>query len=1089
MAFIGSTWALVVNRFLQIAAATLIACSPAVGQVVTQPAMADDQAAAQAAELQAAPAADTRVGSDRVTQEQQRQELIEQAYDAYLEGELETAVEKTEKLYRLARELYGDSDDRVRGRLDELALFHLELEQPAVALDYARQAEALTREAYPATDWRVADAKENVELVDALTTLPRTRRQRFLDAQRQVELASEVHDTPKEFQLIQYRIEVLIELLGERRLTVVEEMLSLQHRLIQQGKILGVDRRLARLEKLTAQISQPPNTVLGQLYFCWATLAEAQEEPQAAEEYYQKAILAFSAAGSLNHPDYAIVHNNLAVMLDIDERYEEALHHYQIASKLWREQLGGGDHNYERMIDNLVRLQRTTGLNALDDRDWELAAERLRDGIANVLATWGADDYRLPELRADLRRVGLLKRMAPMQLDKYDQTVELNLAANAATDEGDWDKANTLQGERRDLVYELFGPNSYEGVLAQFDYAWTLPDGEESVTALEALLEPLRQTIGDRHPEYARLLKELARQFDEPDKTALDRITRAAEIYANAGGKDDRDYLSALCLQGRILAWRADRRAETVLQEACTRLEALGETDILEYANALSDLGGYYQQGGWPIKALEPSTKAVAVARKIPDFSASELATLLNELANAYFSIERYDEAIDLYVESVDLERNAEDRSECDFCMSLYNVGELFFAREQFAEALPYYQELLAVCQEGDSICFESCFDGGISLAASHRRLEQYEEARQALDDLQTLLGSVDASNTGLRNEFTLRIAVQHMAIDRDVGDLTTARERVASIWQQLDPGAARQSNPDASAIHRRGPGAAGLDPYDWSGLLTEVANLAQEVNETAVMLAAREAYAEFAEEFYSDEPWLVADARCELAEARREAALSPEQRDELADANALWDRAYGELSDEAGRANIGAMEQAFAIKKRLLGEDHREVIVWQIDLGAERRDVGRIEQAYADFLQAANLRRNLLGQRHEDTADAQIFAAVAARRTGRLAKAEELLQEALTTRTLLYGPEHTRLAEIYHSLAILYLDMGRYASALAPAIEARDRFRLGYGEESFDYANSLRTLYGVYDSLDEYGKALTALLESHNIYKKLCEP
>ncbi|MEM9659601.1 MAG: tetratricopeptide repeat protein, partial [Planctomycetota bacterium] len=470
-------------------------------------------------------------------------------------------------------------------------------------------------------------------------------------------------------------------------------------------------------------------------------------------------------------------------MLDNLERQEEARTHYLAASDLWAEQLDTTDWEYLRIVDNLTWLEWALGRAAEEQHDWQLAEERFRSAQKRAQAFAEPGDYRTKELRHDLARVGRLRRMSTDQIRQFDETRRLDAASRDAADAGDFDQAGLLAQRRRDLVVELFGASSPDAVGAEFDVVWLMPDSEESRAAYESLAARIPHFFGEQHPTYGDVLLELARQFEEPDDAALARAKQAATIFANTRGKEHRDYVRALALQGRILLRRIDPAAEATLLEAKTRLEQQGETEDATYVDVLSDLASFYSEEGRPTRALPYAIDAVAAARNVAEYFPYELSTLVNELANAYYNIERYDEALELYVESTNLLRDVGDRDECSFRITLFNTGELFYARGEFAKAQLYYEELFDACASGPA-CNDACLDGGVSLAAALRRQQEYDAADRVLGRVEKLLDVVDESERGIANEYRARVDLQRAAILRDQSDEESARAAISQLWR-----------------------------------------------------------------------------------------------------------------------------------------------------------------------------------------------------------------------------------------------------------------------------------------------------------------
>ena len=1028
---------------------------------------ADDRAPTHAAE---SPSVDQDMNRRRLR-------LLADARRKYLDADVEAAIALTRQALQLDRELFGPDDLRAAWRLRTLANYHLELEQSGEALRLAHESAELIRSTHDAETWQAEDASRFIEVTEAISTLPRSKRQRFLHAARQTETADERHNWELALAAAQYRAGVLLELFGDRHLSVVSELLTIEDRLIQMHVTDASRGQLHRLERLIPQISKTPNPEYGRLFLARALLAENEEDAAAAERYYQQAIDVFTASNLPFDENLPMAHNNYAVLLDESGRYSDAVPHYRVAGETWAQELDDTCWIYYRIQGNRVRVEQQSALAAVDAHDWDQAEQHIRTALRILRNTWGETDYRIPEYEADLEWIGRLRELSAGELADFDRVRVLREASDAAANAEEYDRAIELARQRRDLTRKLFGESSLETARAEFSIAWLETDSPELEARYEELAADFRTHLGPMHPEYAQILQELVRLDDRYDARTFRRGAQAVEAYAHAHGKDSWEYASMLALHGKNLQRAGKPEAEAILVEAKTRLQNLGRTDSVEYFELLFDLGSIYNEQGRPMAALPLLRQSVELGRTFEDYDPAVFSTTINELANTYYSIEQYDLALEYYVESIEMERDAPTRVECNFRMSLRNTGELYFARDDYEASIRYFRELFDSCHTQAMECYGSCLDGMISLASLHRRQEHYVKAGLVLDHLERMLAGEGEIPADYASDLRARLELQRMAVARDQGSWRVAKEKLHQLWTRLKPPIGAQSPED------RGRSAdAALTDDQWANLLVELYGMADELEDLPAGVEIRQTYAEFARSYYADEPWLIAEAKCDLDEARQRAALTDDQRATLRQADARWDEGFD-------ATDLVAMREAIDLRVSIVGEKHRDVATQLLDLAWLELERGKVEQAYLRYEAAAEIRRELLTDDHVETAYAKRFAAIAARKAVDFEGSARLLHEALAAEQRVLGPNHVDLADTYHSQAILYISMGNYASALSAAIEASERYELRDGELSRNYANSLRTLYGAYDALGEKELANKSLIKSHNILKEITDP
>jgi CHAT domain-containing protein len=259
---------------------------------------------------------------------------------------------------------------------------------------------------------------------------------------------------------------------------------------------------------------------------------------------------------------------------------------------------------------------------------------------------------------------------------------------------------------------------------------------------------------------------------------------------------------------------------------------------------------------------------------------------------------------------------------------------------------------------------------------------------------------------------------------------------------------------------------------------------------------------------------WRVVEARWYRGAGERLAALSPEQRRRLSEAQALF--LQGGRHSTAGRTAEAHRSYLACLDIRLavLGEKHPDTSGVLNNLAATARDAGDWRSALSLYRRAVQASRESLGPRHLRTA--RVLAnlagmlvslgdptavrmhqeslairrevlgesnveyqlglqnlAVAYHRGGKLDAALTLYREVLEYRRRRFGENATEVATVLSNLGILHIDRGELAQARPLLERARDIRKARRGEKHPEYGNSLNNLGGL---LLEQGDARGAL-------------
>ncbi|HKV07165.1 MAG TPA: serine/threonine-protein kinase [Thermoanaerobaculia bacterium] len=169
---------------------------------------------------------------------------------------------------------------------------------------------------------------------------------------------------------------------------------------------------------------------------------------------------------------------------------------------------------------------------------------------------------------------------------------------------------------------------------------------------------------------------------------------------------------------------------------------------------------------------------------------------------------------------------------------------------------------------------------------------------------------------------------------------------------------------------------------------------------------------------------------------------------------------AHGQRAElDASRA---ALEEALAMRRKILGEEHPDAAISHSELGRTLFDQGRLDEAEAHFRSALAIRRKALGPVHHETATSMSDLGLLLRQKGDRAGAEALFRETLAVTRQSSGPQHPDVATALANLALTVNERGDHAAAEAMFREALAIGRASLGREHPGNAQRLANLAGV---------------------------
>ncbi|KAH3743270.1 tetratricopeptide repeat protein [Pelomyxa schiedti] len=164
--------------------------------------------------------------------------------------------------------------------------------------------------------------------------------------------------------------------------------------------------------------------------------------------------------------------------------------------------------------------------------------------------------------------------------------------------------------------------------------------------------------------------------------------------------------------------------------------------------------------------------------------------------------------------------------------------------------------------------------------------------------------------------------------------------------------------------------------------------------------------------------------------------------------------------------------EESLKIRKRLHGEESREVAASMCSLAILFRKMGKYDKAEPLYSGSCVLRKKLLGLNHPETAMSYNGLGCLYQDTGKDKLSEEHFGIALQIREHCHGPNHPDVAMTLSNMASLYLSQARYDEAERLFERALRIYEDVYGESHPDVAHTLAYMAGVFVEKGKYSQA-----------------
>jgi CHAT domain-containing protein/tetratricopeptide (TPR) repeat protein len=473
----------------------------------------------------------------------------------------------------------------------------------------------------------------------------------------------------------------------------------------------------------------------------------------------------------------------------------------------------------------------------------------------------------------------------------------------------------------------------------------------------------------------------------------------------------------------------------------------------------------------WIVLLLALGTAGIAASQENP----GQESQRLHEQALKLYDAGKYQDGIPIEARALAIRENALGATHPLVGDSLENLGNLYSAAGDYAQAESAYQRGLAIRQLQSSSGYQDAVKLLIKLADLYRNTAAYSKAeavyRRALAICEKDLGPEHAYTASSLYGIASLLATKG---DYDQAEplyqrALAIRERVLGA-EHLDT--ARALGGLANMYRDRGSYAQAIPLYQRAVAIREKVQgaehpgTAQVLNALAALFKNTGAYAE-------------AELMHKRALAIREKTFGPEHMETAHSLSGLAD--LYSITGAYARAE-SMYRRAISIQEKAPNAD-RTNLAFSLNNFAEMYcDMGRYEQAEPLLRRAVAIADESLGPEHYYTAAMLGSLAKVYAHTGTYAQAKPLLRRAIAINERALGRDHAHTADLVDSLADLYFDAGSHQQALALYQRTLAIYEKALGPEHPYTAGALGKLGTVHWARGAWQPALSMLRRAQRV-------
>ncbi len=169
----------------------------------------------------------------------------------------------------------------------------------------------------------------------------------------------------------------------------------------------------------------------------------------------------------------------------------------------------------------------------------------------------------------------------------------------------------------------------------------------------------------------------------------------------------------------------------------------------------------------------------------------------------------------------------------------------------------------------------------------------------------------------------------------------------------------------------------------------------------------------------------------------------------------------------------MAPQEEALAIRRRVLGDEHPDTLVSINDMGTLLDSMGLYDEAMPHYREALETRQRVLGDEHPDALTSINNMGGLLERMGRHEEAMPYFREALETSRRVLGDEHSGTLASINNMGALLLKIGRSEEAMPYFREALETSRRVLGDVHPYTLVSINNMGGLLESMGRFEEAM----------------
>ena len=231
-------------------------------------------------------------------------------------------------------------------------------------------------------------------------------------------------------------------------------------------------------------------------------------------------------------------------------------------------------------------------------------------------------------------------------------------------------------------------------------------DYNVAIQYYEKVAELQKETLGEKHPDYATTLEYIGNEYKHWMKwdKALPYFLHCAEIRKETLGENNLDYLRTLESIGSIYRYSHRYHKSIEYYTRCAELKSkfFGVEQSLptlyELSCVYAQIGDEYKEQGDHKKALEYYNLCCETNKKSHGDGYPSTTSTLKNIGDIYYSLEDYSKALDYYTRCATLLKKRlgskyynNEKTLKDYATVLDYIGDSYYFMEDYNKALEHY--------------------------------------------------------------------------------------------------------------------------------------------------------------------------------------------------------------------------------------------------------------------------------------------------------------------------------------------------------------------------------------------------------------